>query len=191
MYAPGDYQGWTPATAPTLGSLTNDGNFDGYINIPSGNSYEFKFTTGPDWSNALGDDGAGKLSPTGGNLSFGGPGFYHITVNTNNNTWTKSATTWSLIGSFSASNWSNDVDMTYDANNKVWKATITTATGDQFKFRANHDWGLNLGESGGKGRLAVNGDNLGDASKNFAVPAGSHNISLYLNNSGYYTYLIQ
>ena len=81
--------------------------------------------------------------------------------------------------------------MTYDANNKVWKATITTATGDQFKFRANHDWGLNLGESGGKGRLAVNGDNLGDASKNFAVPAGSHNISLYLNNSGYYTYLIQ
>lgn len=191
LYVPGDYQGWTPATAPTLGSLNNDGIFDGYIDIPSGGSYEFKFTTGPDWSNALGDAGGGTLSSSGGNLNFGGPGFYHVSVNTNNNTWTKEATTWSLIGSFAASNWNNDIDMTYDAGNKVWKGTITTANGDQFKFRANHDWGLNLGESGNKGRLSVNGDNIGDPSKNFSVPAGTHTISLYLNNAGYYTYLIE
>lgn len=192
LYVPGDYQGWTPATAPTLGSLNNDGSYDGYVNVPSGGSYEFKFTTGPDWSNALGDGGGGTLVPGGGgNLNFGGPGFYHLTANTTTNTWSATATTWSLIGSFAASGWSNDVDMTYDAGNKVWKGTITTATGDQFKFRANHDWGLNLGENGGKGQLVVNGDNIGDPAKNFSVPAGTHTISLFLNNSGYYTYMIQ
>ncbi|MDE3145461.1 MAG: DUF5116 domain-containing protein, partial [Bacteroidota bacterium] len=63
--------------------------------------------------------------------------------------------------------------------------------GDQFKFRANHDWGTNLGETGGKGSLWYNGDNIGDASKNFAVPAGTHTIKLILGNSGYYTYMIQ
>jgi hypothetical protein len=192
LYVPGDYQGWSPATAPTLGSPNVDGSFDGYVNIPAGNSYEFKFTTGPNWNNALGDGGGGTLIPGGGgNLTVPGAGFYHITANTVNNTWSATKTTWSLIGSFAASGWNNDVDMTYDSGDKSWKATITTVEGDQFKFRANHDWGLNYGETGGTGSLAVNGDNIGDASKNFAVPAGTHTISLYLNNSGYYTYKIE
>jgi hypothetical protein len=191
LYVPGDYQGWDPATAPTLGSLSNDGNFDGYVNFPAGGTFQFKFTTGPDWSNALGDGGSGTLSPSGGNLTVPGAGFYHLTANTTNNTWSATATTWSMIGSFAASGWNNDVDMTYDAGNKVWKGAITTAASDQFKFRANHDWGLNLGETGGNGRLAPNGDNIGDPSKNFSVPAGTHTVSLYLNNAGYYTYLIQ
>jgi hypothetical protein len=34
LYVPGDYQGWNPATAPTLGSVNDDGSYDGYINIP-------------------------------------------------------------------------------------------------------------------------------------------------------------
>lgn len=191
LYVPGDYQGWNPATAPTLGSPDADGNYDGYVNIPSGGSYEFKLTPGPDWSNALGDAGGGTLSTSGGNLKVPEGGFYHLVASTTNNTWAATKTTWSIIGGFAASNWSNDVDMTYDAGDKSWKGTITVAAGDQFKFRANHDWGLNLGESGGTGRLVVNGDNIGDASKNFAVPAGTHTISLYLNNAGYYTYKIQ
>lgn len=192
LYVPGDYQGWTPATAPTLGSPDADGSFDGYVNIPAGNSYEFKLTTTPDWNNALGDGGGGTLIPGGGgNLTVPGAGFYHIVANTVNNTWSATKTTWSVIGGFAASGWNNDIDMTYDSGDKSWKATITTAEGDQFKFRANHDWTLNYGETGGTGSLAVNGDNIGDASKNFAVPAGTHTISLYLNNSGYYTYKIE
>lgn len=184
LYVPGDYQGWSPATAPTLGSLNNDGSYDGYVNIPAGGTYQFKFTTGPDWSNALGDAGGGTLSSSGGNLSVPGPGFYHITANTVNNTWSATATTWSMIGSFAASGWSNDVDMTYDAGNKVWKGTITAAAGDQFKFRANHDWGLNYGDNGADGSLEVNGANI-------SITPGTHTISLFLNNSGYYTYMIQ
>ncbi|MDE3234409.1 MAG: SusE domain-containing protein [Bacteroidota bacterium] len=191
LYVPGDYQGWSPATASTLGAPKNDGNFEGYVNFPSGGTYQFKFTTTPDWSNALGDAGNGTLSTSGGNLSVPAAGYYKINANTVNNTWSATKTAWSLIGSFAASGWNNDVDMTYDAGSNSWSATITTATGDQFKFRANHDWGINLGESGGTGQLSYGGDNIGDPSKNFSVPAGTHKITLFLGNSGYYTYMIQ
>ena len=193
LYVPGDYQGWNPATAPTLGSPNSDGNYDGYVNIPAGGTYQFKFTTTPDWNNALGDGGGGTLSPTGGNLMFPGAGFYHLQASTatSPNTWSATATTWSLIGSFAPSNWGSDVNMTFNTSDNTWAATITTVAGDQFKFRANHDWGLNYGESGGTGSLVINGDNIGDASKNFAVAAGTHTITLYLANSGYYTYKIQ
>ena len=191
LYVPGDYQGWNPATAATLGSPANDGNYDGYVNIPAGGTYEFKLNTTPDWSNSFGDGGGGTLSSSGGNMKVPGAGFYHISASTVSNTWSATATTWGIIGSFAASGWSNDVNMTYDAANNKWTGTITTAAGDQFKFRANHDWGTNLGESGGKGSLVYNGDNLGDAGKNFAVPAGTHVVSLFLNNSGYYTYTLE
>ena len=191
LYVPGDYQGWSPGTAPTLGSPNNDGVFDGYINIPAGGSNKFKFTTGPDWTNALGDAGAGKLSASGGDVAVPTAGFYHIEANTVTNTWLATKTSWSMIGSFAASNWSNDIQMAYSAADNKWTGTITTAAGDQFKFRANNGWALNYGDDAGKGNLTANGANMGDAGKNFAIPAGTHVVTLYLNNSGYYTYNIQ
>ena len=184
LYVPGDYQGWTPATAPTLGSPNNDGNYEGYVNIPTGGTYQFKLTTTPDWSNALGDGGGGTLSASGGNLTVPGGGYYHIVANTVNNTWSATATTWSMIGSFSASGWSNDIDMTYDPGNNDWTGTITTVAGDQFKFRANHDWGLNYGDTHADGSLDPGGDNIN-------IGAGTHTITLYLDNPGYYTYKIE
>jgi hypothetical protein len=191
LYVPGDYQGWTPATAPALGAPANDGNFDGYVNIPAGGSYAFKFTTKPDWSNSLGDGGNGTLIPGGGgNLAVPAGGYYHILGNTVANTWSATATTWSLIGSFAASSWGKDIPMMYDANNHIWTATITTAASDQFKFRANNDWGLNYGDPG-KGSLVVNGNNIGDPAHSGAIMPGTHIVTLYLNNPGYYTYMIQ
>ena len=160
MYVPGDYQGWTPATAPTLGSPKNDGSYDGYVNVPSGGTYEFKLNTTPDWSNSYGDGGSGKLGGSN-NMVFPGAGYYHISASTSALTWSATKiTSWSLIGSFAASGWSNDVDLTYDAGNKYWTGTITTAAGDQFKFRANHDWATNLGETAGTGSLSYGGDNM-------------------------------
>ena len=83
--------------------------------------------------------------------------------------------------------------MTYNSGSNSWTGTITTAAGDQFKFRANHAWAVNLGDAGGSavGSLSYGGDNIGDASKNFAVPAGTHTVTLYLGNPGYYSYSIQ
>ena len=202
LYVPGSYQStsWTPASAAQLGSPKNDGNYDGYVNMPAGGPYQFKFTGEPDWNGSIWGDTAangqsGVLSLGGGNnLQVPGGGWYEISANTNANTWSATAiTSWSLIGSFAASNWSNDVNMTYDPNTNSWKGTITTAVNDQFKFRANHAWTVNLGDAGGSvvGSLAYNGNNIGDPSKNFSVPAGTHTIWLFLSSPGYYSYLIQ
>jgi len=185
LWVPGDYQGWDPATAPTLASPNKDGIYEGYVNVPAGGSYEFKITNEPDWAGTVyGDGGGGTISTSGGNLKFPGPGYYKINVNTNDNTYTLTATTWGLIGSFAGSGWSNDADMTYDAGSSTWNGTITLADGDEFKFRSNHDWGLNYGDAGADGSLEENGDNL----KGYS--AGTYNVTLYLNNSGFYTYKI-
>lgn len=191
LYVPGDYQGWSPATAPSLGSPDNDGKYEGYVNIPTGNNFQFKFASTPDWNNAIGGTGTGSGTLGGGNnIAVADAGFYKINANTVANTWSATKTTWGLIGSFSPSNWSNDVPMTYSAADNKWTATITTVAGDQFKFRANGGWTLNYGDDGA-GNLVENGANVGDAGKNFAVPAGTHKISLFLNNSGYYTYMVE
>lgn len=185
LYVPGDYQGWAPATAATLASPNKDGEYEGYIDIPEG-GYEFKLTSQPDWNGTnYGDGSGGTLSTSGGNLTFPGAGYYKVNASITNNTWSVTPTTWGLIGSFAGSGWSNDVDMTYDGGSKSWSGTITIAAGDEFKFRANHDWGLNYGDSGADGSLEKDGDNI----KN--VPAGTHTITLYLGSSGFYTYKIQ
>lgn len=191
LYAPGDYQGWSPATAPTLGSLANDQKFSGFISVPAGGSYEFKFTPAPTWDNSFGDGGPGVLSPTGGNLKFPGEGYFYIQANTNNLTWSITpVTAVGIIGSFAGSGWGTDVPMTYFPNENRWKAIITTAEGDQFKFRMNNDWSINFGDNG-KGLLVQDGPNIGDAGQNHAVPAGTHNIILYIDTGGYYTYSIE
>jgi hypothetical protein len=183
LYMPGDYQGWNPANAPALGSPNSDNNYETYVNIPAGGTYEFKLTNQPDWNGTIyGDGGSGSLSTSGGNLTFPGAGFYQVKANTSAKTWSVLKTTWSLIGDFNG--WSSDADMTYDAGNKLWKATINVPSNGAFKFRANHDWGLNYGDTGADGSLEVNGDNVN-------ITAGSHTISLFLNNAGYYTYMIQ
>ena len=182
LYVPGDYQGWTPATAPTLASTNADGNYEGYVNIPTGNSFEFKLTTAPNWDNALGDAGSGTLSPSGGNLKVASAGYYRIKANTANNTWSALKTTWGMIGDFNG--WSTDAPMTYNASEGSWTGTITAASAGAFKFRANGAWDLNYGDSGANGSLEEGGDNI-------ALTAGTHTVTLYLNNAGFYTYKIQ
>jgi len=50
LWVPGDYQGWNPASAPKVSSKFGNGNYEGYVNIPSGGTYAFKFTSDPDWN---------------------------------------------------------------------------------------------------------------------------------------------
>lgn len=190
LWVPGAYQGWNPASAPSAGSPNTDGTYDTYINVPAGGAgyNEFKFTSIPDWSGTNYGSGGGNTlstSNSASNLTVPSAGFYRIHADLNSMTWYATKTTWSLIGSFAASQWNNDIQMTYDAGNKWWSGTITLAAGDEFKFRANNQWTLNYGDTGADGSLEEGGDNLK------GVTPGSHTIYLFLNNSGYYTYRIQ
>ncbi|MBS1748134.1 MAG: SusE domain-containing protein [Bacteroidetes bacterium] len=184
LYVAGDYQGWNPGTAPALASVNNDNKYEGYVNVPAGGTYEFKITSEPDWNGTnYGDGGSGTLSTSGSNLVFPGGGYYKINIDLDALTYSITpASTWGVIGSFAGSGWGTDADMTFNSGDNSWSTTITLADGDEFKFRANHDWGLNYGDTNADGSLEPGGDNLK------GWPAGTYNVTLYLNNAGFYTY---
>jgi hypothetical protein len=181
LWVAGDYQGWNPGTAPQLGSPKKDGDHEGYVYVKPGGSYEFKLTSQSDWNGTnFGDGGSGNLSSSGGNLKFPGEGFFRINANTATNKYTIAQTTWALIGGFTG--WGSDVSMTL--NNSVWEGTVTVGGREEFKFRANSDWGVNLGDNNTDNSLEYNGANL-------VLPgAGTYKISLDLTNPCYYTYKI-
>jgi starch-binding outer membrane protein SusE/F len=187
LWVPGDYQGWTPDAAPTLASPTNNGSYEGYVNITPG-SLEFKLTSDPDWSHTnYGDAGGGMLNAGGGgNLTVPTAGFYQLKANTTALTWSATKVTWSIIGSAitTGPQWSTDVDMAFSDVSKLWTVTTDLAVGE-FKFRANHDWPINFGDDGA--------DNVPDyGGANIAISAaGNYTISLYLSTAGNYYYMIK
>nr|MBP7931124.1 hypothetical protein [Chitinophagaceae bacterium] len=182
LWVAGDYQGWNPGNAPQIASSKNDGDHEGYVQVNAGGSYEFKLTSQADWNGTnYGDGGAGSLSTSGGNLKFpGAGGFFRINANTTSNTFSITQTTWAIIGSLTG--WSSEIGMTL--NNGIWEGTATVGGREEFKFRANSDWGINLGDNNADNSLEYNGANL-------ELPAaGTYKIMLDLTNPGYYTYKV-
>lgn len=149
LYVPGDYQGWGPATAPKVYDFNGDGVYNGYIVFPAGGTFEFKFTSDPDWDHTnYGSGGAGILSTDNGagNLKVPAAGGYAFEVDINALTWSYTLQNWSVIGEWLA--WAGDADMTWDVASQDLSVTvenIPAAANQRFKFRANHDWTVNLG----------------------------------------------
>ncbi len=124
------------------------GLFEGYVNITGSGIQYFKYTNAPDWNHTnYGDGGNGTFSTNGAaaGLSVPNGGYYELTANLNNNTWTATATTWSIIGDATPGGWNNDTQLTYDPVNQVWTVTAPMITGGSFKFRANDAWVIDFG----------------------------------------------
>lgn len=183
MYVPGDYQGWAPATAPTIGATTPNLNaYEGYVNVPAGGSFEFKMTSAPDWNHVNYGAGAtvGTLITinTAGNLKWPSTdGYYRVKCDPVALTWSATKTTWSIVGSFT--NWGSapntDIPLTYDAVNKVWvNNSVAIPAGADWKFRANNDWPINLG--GDPSGLSYDGGNI------HTTNAGNYKIVLDLSS---------
>jgi len=146
IYVPGAYQGWTPATADSLVSVSSNGIYTGMIAFTTGN-LEFKITPTKSWDLSYGDGGSGALSTTGGNLNAGTAVVKQVTVNLNAKTFTiTTPNEWSLIGDATLGGWGADTDMkvTNDGKSSVYVLKTTLTTG-AFKFRFKHDWAINLG----------------------------------------------
>lgn len=77
-----------------------------------------------------------------------------------------------IIGPAQAGGWDNDTDMTYNREEGCWEVTIELAA-DEFKFRANDGWDINVG--GSLDNLTPGGDNIRNAT------AGTYTVKLYLN----------
>lgn len=167
LYVPGDYQGWDPAGAPNIWDVEFDDTYFGHIYFPEGGTYEFKFSTTPNWDDgtnlgAGANEGELDLDSGAGNLSVPDWGMYRFTVDLSAEpyTWTYEAVAWGLIGtSVPPYDWSEDVDMTWDADAQAMSITTDLVAGE-YKFRANDDWTINYGDNDADGSLEQDGANI-------------------------------
>jgi hypothetical protein len=167
-------------------------------NIYSGycNAGEFKILEGAlgNWEAAgvYGKDAEGTLTHPGGNISIATAGYYTITVNTGNMTYsvaafatpnTEAYTTVSIIGA-GIGGWeaANDIIMDaapYDAH--IYTKDNVTINGE-VKFRVNQDWATNWG---GKifpyGLGTLGGDNIN-------VPDGTYFVKIN-THTGHYMFI--
>jgi hypothetical protein len=195
LYIPGAYQGWDPTTAPELNAITGKpGLYEAYIYITGSGVQYFKYTNARDWNHTnYGDGGNGTFSTDGAaaGLSVPDGGYYELTANLNNNTWTATKTTWGIIGDATPGGWSNDTQMAYDATNQVWKVTVNMLHNGSFKFRANNAWNIDFGIDGSGNLVYADNPFFGYTSglNNLTVPSdGNYTITLDLHTSGKYLY---
>lgn len=186
LYVPGAYQGWSPSTADSIGSINSDGNYEGYIYMPVPG--EFKFTSARDWGHTnYGFAAPGTLSTDGGagNLKVADSGFYKFNVNTTELTWTGLKTIWGLIGDATPGGWDADTPMHYSPSTQLWTVTLDLKA-KTIKFRANGSWDLNYGSDKNDGKLQE-GSNTNIQVKT----AGNYTVILDLSHTVYKYKLIK
>jgi hypothetical protein len=188
LYVPGDHNGWSATNETTvLTSAKSDDKYEGYlyINVASGG---MKFLKVPAWeqANTCGDANASGTSGTlvvgdwGNNILYtGGPGVFKINANLVDKTYSWLKTEWGLIGSATPNGWNSpDQNFIYDVATNKFTLTVNLVVGD-IKFRANDDWAINLGDTGGDKKLEYGGDNIPVA------VAGNYTITLDLSKTIY------
>lgn len=180
LYVPGEYQGWVGTNTETsLSSALNNKVFEGHVYFPTDNSpFFFTRVPSPDFALKLGDNnGDGTLEMNGDTIRAGVAGLYYIRVNLNNNTYTMERREWGIIGDATPGGWNSDQNMTWNAEKNALEIAIDLTTG-QFKFRANDDWAVNLGDNLGNAILTQDGANIN-------VENGSYLIRLYIDKPDY------
>ncbi len=107
---------------------------------------EMKFRANHDWAYNYGSDAAdGTLQAGGANIAIATEGDYAITLDLSTPLeYTYRIDLWGIIGSATPDGWDSDQDMTWDNVNDVFTVTLDLVEGEM-KFRANDDWGYNLG----------------------------------------------
>lgn len=180
LWTPGDANGWNHGGSQML-FTNNYTEYMGFANLsPSG----FKFTSAADWNHTnYGDAGEeGKLSTDGGagNLTVPESGLYWCKVDIAALTWSATKIeTIGVIGGFNG--WSESLPLTSE-DGLFWTGTITLNEGDEYKFRCNNDWAINLG--------GADEYNLVPDGANLKAPAtGTFTITLDLSVVPYACYL--
>ena len=189
----GNFQGWSPGTAPQIVDKFASGpgkDYDGYINFTDP-APAFKFVKGNDWpAGDLGSGGSGVLQSGGANLTVPSAGVYHVTANVVDLIWSATKiNSWGIIGSATPHGWDASTPMTYVAATGTYTITTDLTGGNELKFRANDAWAINYGDNKANGGPDNYPDFNGD---NIAVAAsGNYTITLDLSVAGNYNYVIK
>ncbi|CAL2101105.1 SusE family lipoprotein precursor [Tenacibaculum sp. 190130A14a] len=146
---------------------------------------EIKFRLNNDWGTNFGDTGADGTLDAGGDNIVSTAGFYNVTIDFNNNTYTiEAGDVWGIVGS-GYNDWGNagpDFSFT-EVNPGIFVANNVTLLDGEIKFRINEDWGTNFGDTGADGTLDAGGDNI-------VSTAGNYRIVMDLSDSSNPTYTI-
>ena len=178
--------GWDPSKSIPF-VKTGDGQFEIYAHL---NADGFKFLQVMDWLGDWGMGDEGKLVQEGeNNVTVATAGFYRITVDFINLTYSVQSMNFGIVGSARTGDdggWGADDDMTFvgggEGNDYRWTITKTLFNG-LLKFRANDDWPVNFGDNGANGTLEYGGDNI-------SITAGTYKIDMVLDPVNGYTYTI-
>ena len=180
LWTPGDANGWNHGGSQML--FTSD--YTTYVGFANLSANGFKFTSAADWSHInygnAGEEGMLTTDGSAGNLTVPESGLYWCNVNIDALTWTATKIeTIGVIGSFNG--WAESLALTSE-DGLFWTGTITLNEGDEYKFRCNNDWAINLGGVD-EYTLVPNGANLK------APAAGTYTITLDLSVVPYACYL--
>ena len=132
------------------------------------------------WDVNFGDTGADGTLEAGGDDIITTAGFYMLTVNFNDNTYTLEASDlFGIVGS-GYNDWGNaGPDFTFtQVNFGIWIAQNVTLIDGAIKFRVNEAWDTNFGDTGADGTLDAGGDDI-------VVTAGTYDIFLDFNTGTY------
>lgn len=158
LWTPGDSNGWGFGTGTQMLYTKDYDNYYGYAHLNG----SFKFTTEAGWGgiNLGKGENPGELSSNGeaGNLSVEKDALYWSHVKLSALTYDLTEiTTIGLIGDATPDGWGSSTALTPSADFLTWTATVELTAGE-YKFRANDDWGINLG--GSLDELTQDGANL-------------------------------
>ncbi|MDE7153784.1 MAG: hypothetical protein K2O00_05000 [Muribaculaceae bacterium] len=183
FWTPGNSNGW--GFGANCQTLFTD-NYEDYYGFVYLNG-EFKFSPNPAWGGDFGSDegltwelteggyyvGIGKAEGSKNiALPAGNPAaIYYVQLNYPTKALNLTQiNTVGVIGGFN--DWSESIALTPDATFTTWKGTIKMSAGDEWKFRMNNGWDINLG--GDLNNLGFGGDNIK------CTEAGDYEITLNL-----------
>ena len=193
----GAFNGWDPADA-SMKMTFNDYLSRFWIDMTFSEATELKFTCDDKWETNWG--GAdGETAAGGANIAVE-PGSYRIYLNLNKGQYEFSASMfgkdepggeepapvvwegWGVVGTINS--WGADGDVHMSTVGDFWVAkSVSLSADDQFKFRKDEDWGVNIGAAGDADPFVVEvgAKNEGAAGgKNLSVPADGK-YDLYVN----------
>lgn len=174
LYTPGGFNGWNHDASALMQYDTKNVPSKGFYGVFGVNEQGFKVCVEPSWDDAVTYGAETDTPALSGSFVLGGEG-KNLMVETYGLYWVDvqydeaagSLTTYNLtplttvgvVGSFAASNWRTDVEMTTADGGITYTAEVTFAAGDAWKIRFNSDWGYNLGGEPGNAKHAVRDGN--------------------------------
>lgn len=170
LYTPGDANGWNQLNSSWMQYDKKNEPSKGYFGVFPVKAGGFKVCAEPNWDNETtygavsetpANSGTFVLGQDGKNIITTAPGVFWASAQYDEDKGELTTyeftpvTRIGVIGSFEASGWGGDVEMTPNEDNTVWTVEVAMAADNEWKVRFNNGWDYSLGASPDNEKQAV------------------------------------